>query len=89
MGAASDKFDRLLLTVIGLSVVSYNKKKKLMHGYNQGSCTVKNLLVICTKLDVFYILQEHWLISANLSKFEGDFPQYNYAFQLIGNEFMC
>jgi len=54
------------------SVVSYN-----MHGFNQGCHTVRDLILSCksTAPDVF-LLQEHWLTPANLSKFEQEFPQY-------------
>jgi len=54
---------------VSLSVVSYN-----MHGFNQGSHTVRDL-VLDIKSDIF-LLQEHWLTPANLSKFEHSFPQY-------------
>ena len=50
-------------------IVSYN-----MHGFNQGSHTVRDL-ILYTKPDVF-LLQEHWLTPAGLSKFESEFPQY-------------
>ena len=52
-----------------LSIVSYN-----MHGYNQGSHSVRDL-ILSAKPDVF-LLQEHWLTPCNLHKFEDDFPQY-------------
>ena len=55
--------------VTDLSIVSYN-----MHGYNQGLHTVRDLM-LSSKPDIF-ILQEHWLTPANLSRFDGDFPQY-------------
>jgi len=54
---------------VDLSIVSYN-----MHGYNQGSHTVRDLM-ISSKPDIF-ILQEHWLTPANLSRFDEDFSQY-------------
>jgi len=54
---------------VSLSAVSYN-----MHGFNQGSHTVRDL-VLGIKPDIF-LLQEHWLTPANLSKFEYSFPQY-------------
>ena len=52
-----------------ISIVSYN-----MHGYNQGSHTVRDL-ILSTKPHVF-LLQEHWLTPAKLSNFENDFFQY-------------
>jgi exonuclease III len=52
-----------------LCIVSFN-----MHGYNQGSTTVKEL--IATNLPDAFLLQEHWLTPANLVKFNGDFPDY-------------
>ena len=68
----SKKIDKCVSSdcnIVDLSVVSYN-----MHGYNQGSHTVRDL-IISSKPDVF-ILQEHWLTPSNLSKFDDDFPQY-------------
>jgi len=54
---------------VNLSIVSYN-----MHGFNQGYHTVRDL-ALSTNPDIF-LLQEHWLTPANLSKFEDNFPQY-------------
>ena len=45
-----------------------------MHGYNQGSHTVRNLM-LAIKPDV-YLLQEHWFTPMKLSRFENDFHQY-------------
>ena len=50
-----------------LSLISFN-----MHGYNQGSITLRDLQCSC---DVF-LLQEHWLTPNNLGKFNEDFPEY-------------
>jgi len=52
-----------------ISIVSYN-----MHGYNQGSHTVRDLIL--SRKPAVFLLQEHWLTAANLSKFESNFPQY-------------
>jgi hypothetical protein len=45
-----------------------------MHGYNQGSQTVRDLM-LANKPAVF-MLQEHWLTPSNLNKFEENFPSY-------------
>ena len=45
-----------------------------MHGYNQGSITIKDLIV-SNSPDAF-LFQEHWLTPANLCKFNNDFPDY-------------
>ena len=52
-----------------LSVISYN-----MHGFNQGFSTVRDLC-LSDNPDVF-LLQEHWLLPCNLSKFDQIFPDY-------------
>ena len=52
-----------------MSVISFN-----MHGYNQGSHTVRDLM-LSMKPDVF-LLQEHWLTPMKLSSFDNDFSQY-------------
>ena len=52
-----------------LHIFSYN-----MHGFNQGSHTVRDI-VFQLKPDIFMI-QEHWLTPANLSKLNDNFPQY-------------
>jgi len=52
-----------------VSIISYN-----MHGYNQGSHTVRDLM-LSIKPDVF-LLQQHWLTLAKLCSFENDFLQY-------------
>lgn len=52
-----------------LQIVSYN-----MHGFNNGYHVVDELSVSVNP-DVF-IVQEHWLTPANLSKFDENFPQY-------------
>jgi len=52
-----------------LSVVSYN-----MHGFNQGSHTVRDLINEFGS-DIF-LLQEHWLTPANLGRFDVEFPRY-------------
>ena len=51
------------------TIVSYN-----MHGYNQGSSTVRDLS-LSIEPDIF-LLQERWLTPANLYKLEENFPQY-------------
>ena len=51
------------------TIVSYN-----MHGFNQGSPTVRDLS-LSIEPDIF-LLQEHWLTPTNLSKLEENFPQY-------------
>lgn len=55
-----------------INIISYN-----MHGYNQGSHTVRDLIVDNNRIkpDVF-LLQEHWLTPCNLTKFEENFPNY-------------
>ena len=52
-----------------LSVISYN-----MHGFNGGYPTVRDY-ILQERPDIF-LLQEHWLTPANLSKFDDHFPQY-------------
>jgi len=52
-----------------LFVVSYN-----MHGFNQGSHTVRDLINESSP-DIF-LLQEHWLTPANLGRFDVEFPGY-------------
>jgi len=52
-----------------LSVVSFN-----MHGFNQGSYTVRDLIL--SSLPDVFLLQEHWLTPANLHKLNDAFPQY-------------
>ena len=54
---------------LSLSVISYN-----MHGFNQGSHSVRDL-ALSSEPDVF-LVQEHWLTPANLSKFDDNFPSY-------------
>ena len=54
---------------ISRTIVSYN-----MHGFNQGSPTVRDLS-LSIEPDIF-LLQEHWLTPTNLSKLEENFPQY-------------
>jgi len=51
------------------TIVSYN-----MHGYNQGSSTVRDLSLSIEPH--IFLLQEHWLTPANLYKLEENFPQY-------------
>ena len=55
-----------------VSIVSYN-----MHGYNQGITTVRDLIDSLSP-DIF-LLQEHWLTPANMSKFDTDASTF-YAF---------
>ena len=45
-----------------------------MHGYNQGSHTVRDL--VCSVQPEIFLLQEHWLTPANLCRFDENFPQY-------------
>ena len=45
-----------------------------MHGFNQGSHSVRDL-ALSSEPGVF-LLQEHWLTPANLSKFDDNFPTY-------------
>ena len=45
-----------------------------MHGFNQGSHTVRDL-VLSRQPDIF-LLQEHWLTPANLDKLQELSPQY-------------
>jgi len=66
---------------VSLYVVSYN-----IHGFNQRSHTGRDL-VLDVKSDIF-LLQEHWLTPANLSKFEHSFPQYN-VFWLFSDDHEC
>jgi len=51
-------------------VVSYN-----MRGFNLGRHVVRDL-INADSPDVL-LLQEHWLTSANLSRFDEDFPQFS------------
>ena len=52
-----------------LKIVSYN-----MHGFHQGYSVIEDLITQCEP-DLF-LLQEHWLTPANLSKFENSFSNY-------------
>ena len=45
-----------------------------MHGYNQGSVAVRDIILSLSPDVVF--LQEHWLTPANLDRFSVDFPFY-------------
>jgi len=45
-----------------------------VHGYNQGSHTVRDLIL--SRKPAAFLIQEHWLTPANLSKFEFNYPQY-------------
>ena len=64
-----------------MSVISFN-----MHGYNQGSHTVRDLM-LSMKPDVF-LLQEHWLTPMKLSGFDNVFSQYN-VFWFLSDVVMC
>ena len=57
------------LTCLSLSILSYN-----MHGYNQGSQTLRDLTL--SVMPDIVMLQEHWLTPVNLCRFDTDFPQY-------------
>jgi len=59
-----------------LSIVSLN-----MHGFNQGSHTVRDL-ANDVKPDVV-LLQEHWLTPANLYRLDENFPQYVCMFLFV------
>ena len=65
------------MDIQSLTFVSFN-----MHGYNQGFCTVLDL-INSPSPDVIF-LQEHWLTSDKLIKLN-DFPGY-FAF---GSSAMC
>ena len=52
--------------VVDVQIISYN-----MHGFNQGRHTVRDLSHSIAP-DVF-LLQEHWLTPANMSRFEDEF----------------
>ena len=52
--------------VVDVQIISYN-----MHGFNQGRHTVRDLSHSLAP-DVF-LLQEHWLTPANMSRFEDEF----------------
>jgi len=47
-----------------------------MHGFNQGSHTVRDLAL--SKQPEVFLLQEHWLTPANLDKLHELLPQYLY-----------
>ena len=66
---SGDPSDLSSSDVASLSVVSYN-----MHGFNQGSHTVRDLINE-SRPDIF-LLQEHWLTPANLGRFDVEFPGY-------------
>ena len=51
------------------NVISYN-----MHGFNSG-CEMIRDLISASEIDIF-LLQEHWLTPANLSRFDDYFPDY-------------
>ena len=68
--AATGQSDGSSGTFSELSIVSLN-----MHGFNQGSHTVRDL-ANNVKPDVV-LLQEHWLTPANLYKLHENFPQYD------------
>ena len=52
-----------------LSVISYN-----MRGFNSG-CEMIRDLISASDVDIF-MLQEHWLTPANLSRFDDYYPEY-------------
>jgi len=52
-----------------MSIISFN-----MHGFNQGSHAVTDLIYKMSP-DIF-LLQEHWLTPANLNNFAIKFPDY-------------
>ncbi len=54
-----------------LKIVSFN-----MHGYNQGSHALHELISDALSLPAVFMLQEHWLTPAAMSKFDDDFPDY-------------
>ena len=58
------------LSSSNIKLVSFN-----LHGYNQGSHVVRDLIL---KDDIsVLLLQEHWLTPSNLVKFEVNFPQFD------------
>lgn len=62
-----------------LNVVSFN-----MHGFNQGLITVRDL--IDTIVPDIFMLQEHWLTPANLTKFNENISQYHcFGSSAMGN----
>ena len=59
----------LRLIVLNTSIISYN-----MHGFNQGLHSVRDLAL--SSEPYMFLLQEHWLTPASLSKFDDNFPTY-------------
>ena len=52
--------------VVDVQIISYN-----MHGFNQGRHTVRDLSH--SLAPYVFLLQEHWLTPANMSRFEDEF----------------
>ena len=71
--------DSIHNSLTALAVISYN-----MHGYNQGFQTIRDF--ICDIKPDLFLLQEHWLTTNKLSKFNDDFPEY---LCVIGYEHSC
>lgn len=55
--------------VVNINALSYN-----MHGYNQGSHSIRDVASSCMP-DVI-MCQEHWLTPSNMHRFNDDFPYY-------------
>jgi len=66
-----------------LNIVLYN-----MHGFNQGSVTIKELIDLSSP-DIF-MLQEHWLTPANMVKFTETFSSYlGFGISALSNKVEC
>ena len=68
-GSSMDNVHSFVSSERQLSLISFN-----MHGYNQGSITMKHLQY--SNSPDGFLLQEHWLTPSNICKFNEDFPGY-------------